>query len=191
MKRIAISGIPGSGKTSLARGLASACCGTLKNVELVNEYAREYISKYKSVDTIWEQLRITEKQIEREDNIVSKTDILITDSPIYLGFLFAIDLVDFDNAKDVIAYNDLFCKLTALRNRYDLIVHLYPVIGPVEDGVRINLHFNEQWRSKSNSILLNQLGMFGQKNIIEIQSKDITERVETCLKIFREKQWLV
>lgn len=181
MKRIGISGIPGSGKTSLARSLASACGKHFKNVELISEYARQYISKHKSIDTIWEQIRITDKQIEWEDNIVGRTDILVTDSPIYLGFLYAIDLVKFDCAKDIIAYNDLFKKLTRLNNRYDVVFHLNPVIEPVNDGVRPELHFDKQWREKSNSIVLNLLSMFGQKKIVEITCIDMNERVDICL----------
>lgn len=132
MKRIGISGIPSSGKTSLARTLASACSKKYKYIELISEYARQYISKHKSIDSIWEQIKITDTQIEWEDNVATKTELIITDSPIYLGFLYAIDLVKFNNPKDIIAYNDLFKSLTQLSNRYDLIVHLNPVLQTMD-----------------------------------------------------------
>jgi deoxyadenosine/deoxycytidine kinase len=186
MRRIGISGIPGSGKTSLARALTSSCSLKVKT-ELVSEYARQYLSKHYSIDSVWEQLRITDKQIEWENNIFDEVDIMITDSPIYLGFLYTIDLVDFSNPKDLIAYNDLFKKFVSNQNRYDLIFYLHPVIEPINDGIRKNLHFDETWRKNANVMSLNIFKMFGQKNIIEISEPDMTKRIEFCLtKIFEE-----
>jgi len=181
MKKIGISGIPGSGKTTLARALASTCTG--KNVELVSEYARRYISKHKSIDTIWEQIIVTNKQIEWEDSIIGQVDLMITDSPIYLGFLFAMDLVIFENQKDIIAYNSLFKRLTGINNRYDIIFHLEPVLDPKVDGVRPELHFVEEWRKRSNSTLLGLFNMFGQKNVIVIRKNSLEERITSCLKV--------
>jgi nicotinamide riboside kinase len=86
MLRVGICGVPGSGKTSLSRALAVACRGVdqLKHVELVNEYARRYISKHGQIESIFEQYRILEKQLEWEDSVCNdKLDIMITDSPIF------------------------------------------------------------------------------------------------------------
>jgi nicotinamide riboside kinase len=187
MIKVGISGVPGSGKTSLARALASTCRRDeqYKNVELVSEYARSYISKHGSIDHLWEQHRVTEKQIDWEDSICQSTDILITDSPIYIGFLYAIELVDFSKSKDVMLYNDLFKKLTNLGNRYNLIVHLDPTLEPVEDGVRPAQHFDKIWRETSNSSLLSILSMFGQKNVKVISNTNMDERIEACLHFLR------
>lgn len=182
MIKVGISGVPGSGKTTLARALASGCN---KNVELVSEYARSYISKHKSIESVWEQIFVTNKQIEWEDSIVKKADLLITDSPIYLGFLFTIDLMDFDNPKDLIAYNYIFKKLIVLNNRYDIVFHLNPVFNVKEDGVRPALHFDKQWRNESNSRLLALFKTFGQKNIVVINQTDLNERVLLCKEVLK------
>ncbi|MDD5649372.1 MAG: AAA family ATPase [Candidatus Nanoarchaeia archaeon] len=186
MKIIGISGIPGSGKTTLARALASACCNKFKNIELISEYARQYIIQNKSIDSIWEQLTITDKQIEWENSVSESTEVLITDSPIYLGFLYAIDLVKFNNVKDIIAYNRLFEKLIKLNNRYDLIFHLESVISLVNDGVRCDQHLNDKWRTESSFILMSLFKIFNQKNIIVLKSDNLEERTRFCLEFMKD-----
>ena len=52
MKRIGFVGVPGSGKSSVARGLAARGYEKLKKVELVSEYARRFISKYGTIDQV-------------------------------------------------------------------------------------------------------------------------------------------
>jgi broad-specificity NMP kinase len=65
MKRIGFVGVPGVGKTSTARALTAYCRqNEFKNIELVAEYARRFISKYGDIDTMSDQFRVTEKQIE-------------------------------------------------------------------------------------------------------------------------------
>lgn len=155
MIRIGIIGVPGAGKTSLARAVTSACKAIpeLKRVELVSEYARRYISKHGLVNEIWEQYRIMEKQIEWEDSIpTDKTDLIITDSPVHLGFLYAAQLLT-NKPKDIMVYNDIFKKLSKLNEgapRYDIIFHLPPVLQPVDDGVRAPIHFDAEWRNQAD-----------------------------------------
>jgi len=188
MKIIGISGVPGAGKTSLARALASECrhMEKFKNVEIVSEYARRYISKHGSIDHIWEQYRVTGKQLEWELSIVKETDLIITDSPIYLGFLYAKSLVNFKDEKEVMIYTDLFKKLVKFSNNYDLIVHLNPVFIPVKDGVRPEIHFDLKWRQESNDSLFTIYSIFGQKNIEIISELDMEKRVNLCFELFKK-----
>lgn len=95
MIRVGFIGTPGSGKTSTARALASQCrrIDALNNVEIVSEYARRYISKHGSIDFLWEQYRILHKQLEWETSVENDNlDLLITDSPIFVGFAYCLDL---------------------------------------------------------------------------------------------------
>jgi deoxyadenosine/deoxycytidine kinase len=188
MKLIAISGVPGAGKTSLARALASECRhhDRFKNVELVSEYARRYISKHGSIDHIWEQYRITEKQLEWEESVSKETDLLISDSPIYLGFFYAKSLVDFNDPKEVMIYTDLFKRLVKLSNRYNLVIHLDPVLEPIRDGVRPDLHFDPNWRKESNDSLFTIYSVFGQKKIEVVSEKEMMKRVQICFDLFKK-----
>ena len=65
--KIALSGCPGAGKTTLARGLSSQIRGNtrFKTIELVDEWARTYINKY-GIKDIGDQILILEKQIKDE-----------------------------------------------------------------------------------------------------------------------------
>lgn len=188
MIRIGIIGVPGAGKTSLARRVTSSCrrIPELKKIELVSEYARRYISKHGSVDEIWEQYRIMEKQIEWEDSIPeASTDILITDSPVHLGFLYSSELVTNDS-KDIMVYNDIFKKLTKLNEgepRYDIIFHLPPVVEPVDDGVRKLEHLDQHWRAE-NDVKLKFIfeTIFKPRILMTINEKDIDERAKVILE---------
>ena len=189
MKRVGFVGVPGAGKTSTARALTAFCRGNeFKNIELVSEYARRFIAKYGSSDTMTDQFRITEKQIEWENSVPDATDLLITDSPIFLGFLYALDNRKIDSVKDTMYVNDLFKKLNKLNinHRYDIIFFLPPTLKPVKDGVRPELHFNDDWREKASNSIKFIFNMFPPKNFVILQEVEITKRVEECLKYMRE-----
>jgi len=149
MLRIGICGIPASGKTTLARALAARCSKLKKfqRIELVQEYAREYIKVYGNITSVLEQFLILEKQIEKEEVLCNnRLDILITDSPIFLGFLYSIELPK-TSPKEIMFFNDIFRKMVELNYptpRYDIIFHLCPTIKPVEDGIRSQIQFNKK-----------------------------------------------
>lgn len=198
MLRIGIIGVPGSGKTSLARSITSACrhskSPNLNRIELVSEYARRYISKHGDINEIWEQYRIMEKQIEWEDSIpINKTDLLITDSPVHLGFLYASELVT-NKPKDIMVYNDIFKKLSKLNEnkpRYDLIIHLPPDIKPIDDGVRPELHFNDEWRYQSDiKIKFLFETVFRPKMLFSIQETDMKIRTQKAIKYINKDEFV-
>lgn len=190
MLRIGITGVPGAGKTSLARGLAAACRRTdeLKNVELVSEYARRYISKHGEISSMWEQYRILSKQKEWEDSVDNgKIDLMITDSPIYLGFIYCLELPK-ETSKDIMCFNDVFKAMLKLNMppRYDLIFHLSPLVRPVDDGVRKKEYFDEEYRDIMNErILVTIRDIFPPILLIEVASEDLQERIKHCTEEIR------
>lgn len=191
MLRIGIIGVPGTGKTTLARAVASSCRDTSRRVELVSEYARRYISKHGSIDNIWEQYRVTEKQIEWEDSISEENvDLLVTDSPVHLGFLYSTEFIT-NHHKDIMVYNDIFKKLSKLNEgkpRYDIIFHLPPDIQFVQsDGIRKSEYLDEQWRIENDISIKFIFGsMFRPGKFLSINNTDIEYRTNYVLRAIED-----
>lgn len=186
MIRIGFVGVPGSGKTSTARALASTCrrIDGLNNIELNSEYARRYIAKYGTIDNCWEQYRILKKQLEWEESVGSP-DILITDSPIFLSLVYATMLSD-GSRKDVMIVNDLFSEMNKLNNpdpRYDIIFYLPPKLKPVDDGIRSADQFDDSWRNDAAEDIKGIFRLFKPAIFYTVDSVGLRERVEECLTI--------
>jgi nicotinamide riboside kinase len=187
MFKIGMTGVPGSGKSTLARAVAAGSRTTLglDNVELVCEYARRYIAKYGNIESIMEQSRILEKQYEWESNVISNDlDLLITDSPVHMGFLYVMDIRDPNNLKDTMYVNDIFKRMSKINcpPRYDIIFHLPPIWKPVTDGIRPDHHFEDGWRSEADFKIQFIFKLFPPKNFITIESGTLEERIEECFK---------
>jgi len=191
MIKIGIVGVPGSGKTTLSRSIAAACRGTegLSHVELVQEYARRYISKHGKIESIFEQYRILEKQLEWEESVCNeKLDIMITDSPIFLGFIYCCEMSKNDS-KEVMFFNDIFKKMVKLnypKSRYDIIFHLCPDIQPVDDGIRPDQHFNAEWRYKSDLMIKATMNIFKPKQFHIVEPVKLECRTEFCINKIKE-----
>jgi len=137
MIRVAFVGAPDSGKTTLAKVVSARL--NLKGYvpALIHEYARDYITKYHlRPNTVAEQFFVFYTQYEREEEMCSQsTQIMYTDCPIILSYVYAIDLVKDEKDRDMLAY--LYNKtLTVIEDRYDLIFLLRPFRETVKDDVR-------------------------------------------------------
>ena len=191
MIRVGFTGVPGSGKTSTARALVSQLRDVdgFRQVELVQEYARRYISKHGHMESLWEQYRILSKQIEWEDSVVTnKLNIMVTDSPIFLGFIYAVDFHK-KTSKDLIVFNDVFKTLSKLNYpnaRYDVIFHLPPVIAAIDDGVRAKNHLDNNWRKEADEMIRSTLKIFPPKKYIEVKSTSLSDRVDECISILKK-----
>lgn len=137
MIKIAFIGAPDSGKTTLAKMVSAKL--NLKGYvpAYVHEFARDYITKYKvRPNTVVEQFYVLDVQETREREMCSNfTQIMYTDSPILLSYIYAIDLVRDAKDRDMLA--ELYGKtLRLLVNRYDLIFFLRPFRETLKDDVR-------------------------------------------------------
>lgn len=97
IRRINLWGGPGSGKSSTAAELYAGMKRSnltlpetkRKNIELVREYAKEFAWENKSI-TGYDQLFISIEQLRREVFLLKNgVDLIITDCPAMLGYLYA------------------------------------------------------------------------------------------------------
>jgi nicotinamide riboside kinase len=186
MIRVGFTGVPGAGKTSTARALAAFCRSNekLKRVELISEYARRYITKYGPIDHLADQYKIMEKQTEWEDQVPKdNTDLIITDSPIHLGWLYVLEY-GLNRQKDIMYANDIFKKLNKANypSRYDIVFHLPPKFEPVVDGVRPELHFDPTWRSEADAMIRFIFKQFKPKEFIVLNSTSMSDRIHECME---------
>ena len=188
MYRVGFVGIPGSGKSYTARAFSSVFKYEDKFLitEVIAEYARSYLAKYGPLETIWEQYKILDKQLEKEERLSPKTELLITDSPLQLAFQYSLDLRRPDNIKDAMVLDDIFHKINSLNSppRYDIIFHLPPVIECVNDGVRPAQHLDNDWRKQADiSIRYICQNIFPPKKWIEVTPVSIEDRVKFCCEV--------
>jgi len=190
MIRIGFTGCPGTGKTSTARAV-SACCRSIekfKKVELISEYARRYIAKYGLVESLADQYRILEKQQEWEQAVPEvETDLLITDSPIHMGWLYVMEFFPLKAKKDLMYSNDIFKRLNKLNypSRYDVVFHLPPILEPIRDGVRADHHFDQVWRKEADEKIKFIFKMFPPRKFIELKKVEMSDRVEECFNYLK------
>ncbi len=153
MIKVAFIGAPDSGKTTMCKMVSSRL--NLKGYvpAYVHEFARDYITKYGiRPNTVAEQFYVLNVQEQREREMCTgSTQVMYTDAPIILSYIYAIDLVR--DAKDLDMLSELYGKVLRLlgnanaqgglrdslqicKPRYDLIFLLRPFRKTVIDDVR-------------------------------------------------------
>lgn len=184
MLRIGITGAPGSGKSTLARRIVSC----VRGAELVSEYARRYISKHGEITSMWEQYRILHKQLEWEDSV--KGDILVTDSPVFLGAVYCMELPRI-TSKDIMCYADVVKTMLKLNHpipRYDMVLHLsmLPNDIDIDDGVRRKEHLDTSYNKllDDRTVIVTR-DMFPPKRYYNISCVNLKDREEEALYILR------
>lgn len=189
MKRIGFVGVPGAGKSSIARGVAAQSFDKIGKVELVAEYARRFLAKYGPVTNVAEQYKILQKQLEWEDIIpISETDVSISDSPIHMGFLYAMEMRDVNSVKDAMYINDIFKRMSKLNcpPRYDIIFHLPPLWKPSEDGIRPQQHFQDGWRIEADLKIQFIFKLFPPRHFITLNEDTMEGRIAECFRYCKE-----
>lgn len=78
---------PGTGKSTTAAALFSLMKWQKKNVQLVQEYAKQ-ICWEQNYDLLNDQLWITANQCRRISRLIGKVDYIITDSPVLIGYAY-------------------------------------------------------------------------------------------------------
>lgn len=87
-RRICLYGGPGCGKSSVAAGLFYQLKIKGYNIELVNEYIKDWAYE-KRIPKSFQQVYIFAKQLNKEDLLFPNVDIIITDSPVILNTVYS------------------------------------------------------------------------------------------------------
>lgn len=145
MIRVAIAGGPGSGKTSLARHLTTELYNVRKkNAQHVTEFARDYINAARRAQngkfhpSMADQLLMYHQQVERESNLPDEVKYMFTDSPLFLGMVFATNMLDplnFQSRTQCLHLFDHFLT-NHCKGWYDLIVVVRREKPFLNDGTR-------------------------------------------------------
>lgn len=167
--RIGISGVPSTGKSTLAKQLSS-----FLGLPLVREYAREHIEKYNTTD-FKDQYQILEEQIYRE----MQHDSFVTDSPIPLCAFYACEsYTGQDPGSMGIIWTRIFKHLTT--NNYSCIFHLPPRIEPEYDGIRSTRQFLPVWREQADVSIQTFFKTIWKPQAFHV-IESIDERVQECI----------
>lgn len=192
MLKVGLVGVPNSGKTLLIRSIVKECkiVEKLRVVKSISGYARGYISKYGFINSLSEQYRILVQLYEWENLIFeNKIDLMITDCPIFLGFLYCCDLPKSDN-KDVMFFNDIFKKMVTLNypiSRYDIIFHLSPLPELIDNGVGGLNIYDSKWRQDKDALIHSIFQIFKPNQYYIVKAKETVSRTNECLEIMKSK----
>lgn len=140
MIKIAVCGSPGSGKSTTSAHAFVLMKQQGINAEYVHEFVREEINKGWRLNHMAEQFRLMKYQRQREDILPESVDYMITDSPLFLIYYYA--LINTENpCSERFTLASLYEDFLQDLQRYD---HIFFMVrdGPyIEDGTRYQ---NEQ-----------------------------------------------
>ena len=178
MKKIGLIGRPSSGKTTASRAVAARLKYEGNKVELVDEYARFFVSNFGEA-SIADQYLITTKQLKKEKEAYSnECQFLISDSPVILGDIYGILSVDWKSHKDRMYYKEIHSIIVDEMTSYDFLFYCEPPKmsdnKTVNDGKRI--HTDEPILLKIDEMINSFLKLY---NISHFRlSGSLGERVE-------------
>jgi nicotinamide riboside kinase len=183
---IGIVGAPATGKSTLAEGISYALKKKNSRVELVNEYARNFVSKFGAA-TPSDQFHILLEQIGREKKIRESNSAMVTDSPYWLSLIYAM-LCEFpDGDKESYYIGKIINEILPIQRSYNLIFYLplsesfYSKVGKkVDDGFRIHLEYN--LLKQIDSMIKGFMDCF-RINYDIISSDDADERLKQAMEI--------
>lgn len=130
--RVGICGPPSAGKTTMANRLRRLI---YSNCECVKEYARHYIERYGPPTEVSEQMWILDGQKKWEDQAAKTYEVVISDSPLFLSYIYGRMLADVKDRKGRGFLVRLYELAIEGAQSYD-VVYILPPRAVRSDGVR-------------------------------------------------------
>lgn len=159
-RRISVSGGPSSGKTTIAQRISLDL--NIKygaNSTHVIEYATSFIQKTGRIPTLEDQIWLYVKQKEREEQAGKTSDTVISDSPLWLQYIYALRCMRDRRATPVTEHtlSSFASRAVEALGLYDFNVVLDP-IEYKENNVRYHNLEASQEVSNSCKMLLREHG---------------------------------
>jgi len=181
MKKIALFGGPGTGKTTAAAAFAAHMNSLHQPYYHITEYARTFIDTY-GAEAIVEcgpliQLKFTEKQQQREREVPESVHGFITDSPLFIAWFYSA-LYGSNTPASYIARKDNYKVFLKRVYDYDHIFHIVRESDYQEDGCRYQDADQATMLDQSMALMLNLHGV----KFTEI-SGPTPDRVEQIYKV--------
>lgn len=175
MKRIAVCGSPGSGKSTTSAHVFVLMKIKGINVDYVHEYVREELNKGWKPTSMAEQFRILKHQREREDTLPENLEYMITDSPLFLIYYYAIANTEkpLDDSFTLASlYEDFLQDLM----RYDKIYFMIRDKPYVQDGTRY------QTEEESDAIHIQLKALLDLHKVEYVEIKGNKDAAEVILR---------
>lgn len=164
--KIGIIGAPSAGKTSTAASLTLLVKNNKEyTCHHVTEFATDFLQRHNHEITMVEQLIFLNEQIQREHLASLKNNIIITDSPVLLCYLYARNLNNM-SPSHTLAISYIYDRVLSHLSTYDCIV-LKKLKGFKTNGIRRN---DPQEAERINQQIINFLE---DHNIQHIDGTDL------------------
>jgi len=136
MYKIGLIGSPSAGKSTLAAQVYHRCKILGIQTELVQEFVREELNKGWIMRSVSDQIRLQMKQREKEDIIPSNIEVLVTDSPTLLQYIYGLRFSKVAK-EDIHALTFLYEEYIKDSDRYDKIYYVNNIRSDISpDGTR-------------------------------------------------------
>lgn len=152
---IAFIGGPSTGKTTLAKTLTDKLCQQGLNAGYVKEFVTEDIQQ-NGVPNLanigFEQIRFYLKQSAQENEVKAHCDYMVTESPTYFSYIYALEgLLGNTDKRQQLALDILRDYTKQNSQRYDFVFYLKRELPYEDNGIRF--HTEEQAKQVDNRIL--------------------------------------
>lgn len=150
-QKIGICGAPSSGKTEMAKTISGLLNTRLEaNAFNVVEYATSFIQKYENHPDTMDQFMIWYSQKSREDDAASTANIVISDCPTFLSYIYMLfHKRDKINSQFRIHLSKLYKRVLEDLDSYSRIIYLRPHTS-VDNNIRFQT--NDQINDLANRI---------------------------------------
>jgi nicotinamide riboside kinase len=184
MLRIAMVGAQDTGKTTIAKELSSRFRAREYLTDYVEECARTYIGRWgEPVSTMADQLFILDKQIDRESYISPKCQLMFTDSPLTLSYVYALLVLDSPQStksRDIITH--IYDKIIKY-GTYDIYYYLTPFRSPTPDGIRSQTLID---RNAQIDLMIKSFLDLHQIKYVKISGPNVWDRIEQVDRLLME-----